>query len=45
MIENLSRKALGQHVDIPGPMEAVRTLKVLDALARRPGNKKAVEVA
>jgi len=45
MIENLSRKALGQAVDIPGPMEAVRTLKVLDALAQSARQQKAVEVA
>lgn len=44
LIENLSRKVLGHQIDIPCPSEAVRTLRVLDALALSARTNQPVEI-
>jgi predicted dehydrogenase len=44
MIDNFSRAALAVHAAIPPPEEAVRTLRVLDALAKSAREQRAVAV-
>ncbi len=45
LIENFSRKVLGEAVDLPCLSEAVKTLKVLDALALSAKKKQTVDIA